>query len=203
MNEKPILFSTPMVRAILDGRKTMTRRVVKPQPQALIELNGGFHPTDDNGDFMPQSKHYADGKHFLRCVAKDFCPYGQPGDHLWVRETWALSNGIYYYLANRESPIVEKWKPSIFMPRCASRITLEITNVRVERLQDISAPDCVNEGINTQGPYDVAIYDEFSSHSIAQFAYLWDSISSKKYPWASNPWVFAIEFKRVEATNGT
>jgi hypothetical protein len=129
------------------------------------------------------------------------CPYGQVGDHLWVRETWQHNpfGGIVYKAG---SGIIDcggrGWKPSIFMPRWASRITLEITNVRVERLQDISAPDCVNEGINTQGPYDVAIYDEFSSHSIAQFAYLWDSINSKKYPWASNPWVFAIEFKRVE-----
>jgi len=187
MNERPILFSTPMVKAILDGRKTMTRRIVKPQPQYGVSqcpyVKSGWAESNDN-------------KKSCSCVPVQ--SYGQVGYRLWVRETWALSNGIYYYLANRESPIVEKWKPSIFMPRCASRITLEITNVRVERLQDISAPDCVNEGINTQGPYDVAIYDEFSSHSIAQFAYLWDSINSKKYPWASNPWVFAIEFKRVE-----
>lgn len=181
MNERPILFSTPMVKAILDGRKTMTRRVMKPQPEEGAYL----HHYEDDGIAFANPCVF----HKYRYVV---------GYRLWVRETWALSNGIYYYLANRESPIVEKWKPSIFMPRCASRITLEITNVRVERLQDISAPDCVNEGINTQGPYDVAIYDEFSSHSIAQFAYLWDSINSKKYPWASNPWVFAIEFKRVE-----
>ena len=178
MNEKPILFSTPMVRAILDGRKTMTRRVVKCD--SIVDNKpywniGGFR----EGNF----------------------PY-QVGIWLWVRETWQGTKDCISYKASDPQQVVEfnyePWRPSIFMPRWASRITLEITNVRVERLQDISAPDCVNEGINTQGPYDVAIYDEFSSHSIAQFAYLWDSINSKKYPWESNPWVFVISFKKLD-----
>jgi hypothetical protein len=171
-----------MVKAILDGRKTMTRRVMKPQPEEGAYL----HHYEDDGIAFANPCVF----HKYRYVV---------GDRLWVRETFQIvPPNMIFYKTDPENKAKTGWKPSIFMPRCASRITLEITNVRVERLQDISAPDCVNEGINTQGPYDVAIYDEFSSHSIAQFAYLWDSINSKKYPWASNPWVFAIEFKRVE-----
>lgn len=221
MTERPILFSTPMVKAILDGRKTMTRRAMKPQPQALIELNGGFHPTDDNGDFMPQSKHYADGKHFLRCVAKDFCPYGQPGDHLWVRETWCnvplKPDGKMGAIYKADGPdecdleiedgweFMGQWRPSIFMPRWASRITLEITNVRVERLNSISREDAIKEGlIHKKGVIEPDWWENGKSEGtylspVTCFEALWDSINGKTYPWSSNPFVWVIEFKRLEA----
>jgi hypothetical protein len=204
MTERPILFSTPMVKAILDGRKTMTRRAVSKNnshcgsmPFNVLDLSRAFSTISFGNQSILKAPIVEEDGTLHRIWHKR-----EVGDRLWVRETWQGTKDCISYKASDPQQVVEfnyePWRPSIFMPRWASRITLEITNVRVERLQDISAPDCVNEGINTQGPYDVAIYDEFSSHSIAQFAYLWDSINSKKYPWESNPWVWVIEFKRLE-----
>jgi hypothetical protein len=147
MTERPILFSTPMVRAILAGRKTQTRRIIKPQPQEIegLEIEAGTF------------KHYE--KTCLcvgRVITTTRCPYGKPRDSLWVRETWlewdnedlGVEPGhpsTLRYRADGEIPTV-RWKPSIFMPRWASRITLEITGIRVERLQDISEQDAKAEG---------------------------------------------------------
>jgi len=195
MRERPILFTAPMVRSLLDDRKTMTRRVMKPQPSALVDLNGGFYPTDDNGDFIPQSKHYADGGHFLRGVASDFCSYGAIGDRLWVRETvWMYSNReeIAGYVAdcgNRFEHYAHK-VPSIHMPRWASRITLEITNVRVERLHEITEEDAEKEG--------VSFTQYTNANARLHFMELWDSIYGNKYPRSSNPWVWVIEFRKVK-----
>lgn len=146
MKTRPILFSGPMVRAILEGRKTQTRRVVKPQPAHCADLPMGKDLTFASA-----------------------CPYGQPGDRLWVRETWAVGTLFDYvrpsllpkpdcesklavdYAANPRriwhSEDQGRWRPSIHMPRWASRITLEITSVRVERLQDISHKDAIAEGL--------------------------------------------------------
>ena len=121
------------------------------------------------------------------------CPYGQAGDHLWVRETfWKHETGAIFYKADNDNiRNGEKFKPSIFMPRSASRITLEITNIRVERLQEISNEDSLSEGI--------AIPDEPVHFAPREyFKILWNNINSKKYPWSSNPWVWVIEFKKVE-----
>jgi len=173
LKERPILFSAPMVRAILDGRKTQTRRVVKPQPNA------------DNWT----------GK----------CRYGQRGDRLWVRETWQ-SLVIHDGLSPSDIPVgadiqypatydgwVSKRRPSIHMPRWASRITLEITGIRVERLQDISENDAVAEGVEFWTPtVDV---DPVPSPRPA-YRLLWESINGAG-SWGLNPWVFVIEFKRV------
>lgn len=138
-----------MVQAIMAGRKTQTRRIVKPQPHDRIEDVGGFYPVDENGDYSDKSKHYANGNHFLRGFVKDFSPFGQPGDHLWVRETFYIDECDCqpFYKVSEEHPEIFKWTPSIHMPRWASRITLEITNVRVERLQDIKRDDAIKEGL--------------------------------------------------------
>ncbi|MGB3988457.1 MAG: hypothetical protein WBK67_02060 [Minisyncoccales bacterium] len=160
MKERPILFSTPMVRAISDGKKTMTRRVVKNQPpinylfvKTLISKNFLW------AKFCDPLREIAEGdeKHWVKC------PYGQVGDRLWVRETF-------------------------FMPRCASRIILEIIGIRVERLQEITEEDAISEGVDRTNT---------SIHGYAKerFEKLWDSINGKKYPWSSNPWVWVIEFK--------
>jgi hypothetical protein len=175
MKQHPILFSTPMVQAILDGRKTMTRRVMKVQPEAFC---GGV----------------------MRPLLTT-CPYGWIGDRLWVRETWQQGqrNGsdlVLFYKASHEKEVDEdiKWKPSIFMPRWASRITLEITGVRVERLQEIKEKDAKAEGSPTL---------KGCQHTLKGYRYLlsferlWDSINGKKYPWSSNPWVWVIKFKKL------
>lgn len=180
MTERPILMSGPMINAIFDGRKTQTRRVVKPQPK--WKAHNGVLAFDDR---VNRGIH---------------CPYGQPGDRLWVRETWAQhpdEAGIIWRATDPgwdDNDYGIKWKPSIFMPRWASRITLEVTSVRVERVQDITPRDVVAEGIYHEpgewGP------DEAYDHLIKGFAHLWDQINAKRgYSWDANPWVWVIGFK--------
>lgn len=218
MIERPILFSTPMVQAILVGNKTQTRRVVKPRKDLLFgcllqphELAGEVNA----GDTLN-------------------CPYGQVGDQLWVRETW---NGPFFegdlpedwreekyktpgYCVYRASGhsceyvdaddnVQQRWKPSIHMPRWASRIQLEITGIRVERLQDISGDDAECEGIESCsrcGGYgfieqggDVCDcpMPECGIDATELFKRLWESINGAG-SWDANPWVWAISFKRVE-----
>lgn len=185
MKEHPILFSGDMAKAILDGRKTQTRRIVKPQPVEVAEPSG-------NSDGLIRLKASDD------CLStwSDACPYGQAADHLWVKETFlnnALSGypPVYFYRADsKDKPEDRKWKPSIFMPRIASRITLEITAVRVERLQDISSKDALAEGVD----YDVSKPDGWP---IDRYRKLWESINGKG-SWDKNPWVWVLEFKRIE-----
>jgi len=146
MNEKPILFSGPMVRAILEGRKTQTRRVVKPAV-----------PEDRVKDCTVSISKlpFGDVTWWPKCdypvlMAGRRNPFGDPGDRLWVRETWGPCDGGVCYRASEEPAVCPdggKWKPSIFLPRWASRITLEITDVRVERVQDITDEDAQSEGI--------------------------------------------------------
>ena len=171
IKEKPILFNTEMVRAILDGRKTQTRRVVdlKKYPQYPDKL--------DSLDAI-----------FSTFPCQSGCPFGQVGDRLWVRETWATDDRKnFFYRADGETYNAGlKWKPSIHMPRAASRITLEITGVRVERLQDISEEDAIAEGI----PYQGNAFD-----TIGAFSDLWNSIYGT---WDQNPWVWVIELEKVE-----
>lgn len=208
MSERPILFSAPMVRAILGGRKTQTRRIVKPQPPAdcaPIRV-GEFHPTviDRWGDEAPGASIFGaydlDGEWGVRC------PYGQPGDLLWVREAWARDDedGCVMYRADVgkggdaddwERGRVEgapryRWRPSIHMPRWASRITLEIVAVRVERLNDISEADAEAEGA---GIPLVGHDDDFCRW---EFRALWESINDPG-SWPANSWVWVIEFKRL------
>jgi hypothetical protein len=211
--EKPILFSAPMVRAILEGRKTQTRRVIKPQPVAL----------GASGNFGLAAK-FGGGRKPLRT------PYGQPGDRLWVRETWApvdqLADRVEredpvcvgyradYSAISHESDNVHqldvthwnwehssvRWRPSIFMPRWASRLTLEVTDVRVERLQDISEKDAKAEGIDTS-IVDPSPREPINAKNYVwardAFRDLWDSINADRAPWASNPWMWVVGFRRV------
>jgi len=197
MKDHPILFSGEMVRAILEGRKSQTRRVVKGV--ALDWLQPGM--------FTP--KFVANGN--------SLCPYGNPGDRLWVRETWAVhpslnsrkpseipKNRVVYF---RADPAVNEthymWRPSIFMPRWMSRITLEIVKVRVERLQEISEEDAIAEGISDANlDDDTQLAKEHllrGSLTIDRYARLWCQINGDT-GYALNPWVWVIEFKKISLT---
>lgn len=175
MKERPILFSGPMVRAILAGKKTQTRRVVKDlrwyEPPVKVAHIGNKVGT-------PEA----------------LCPYGQPGDRLWVKETWSTTEQAGDHVADAHvvyratDPDWEtmdgwKWRPSIYMPRWASRITLEIVSVRIERLKEISESDSIAEGCPS-----------------GCFSELWQSINGDTpgKRWADNPWVWVIEFRRIE-----
>ena len=200
MKEHPILFSTEMVQAILEGRKTQTRRIFKGTTEHREPYNPAYLERWRSNDGW-----------------KQICPYGQVGDRLWVRETfkhfankWDGTNWqscITYKAGNltvydswdyepprekwwNKSTILDHWQPSIFMPRWASRITLEITDIRVERLQEITEEDAVAEGIMPeQHPFDAP--------PAMRYATLWDSINGKKHSWESNSWVWVIEFKKI------
>lgn len=198
MVERPIIFSAPMVTAILQGRKTQTRRVVKPQPE----------PVGDGGFMLP---------------LRPACPYGWKGDRLWVRETFRRYDraecACYDYCQCPPHGTVlfraddawdeAKWSPSIHMPRVASRITLEITGVRIEQLHDISEQDAIAEGIERVGGeyscspwknYLKGVLTEMNMHCSApsrSFQTLWESIHGPG-TWQENPWVWVIEFERVQ-----
>ncbi|EPK5543412.1 hypothetical protein L7L52_000387 [Klebsiella pneumoniae] len=194
MKERGMIFNAEMVRALLDGRKTQTRRIIK----------------DCTVGRDPISKFIKIGKKFIGCYPEDVpelirecCPYGVPGDRIWVRETWAEAGAsapdLKLYRANypehvpsiyENVPPAEeiRWTPSIHMPRTASRILLEITGVRVERLRSMSQDDARAEGvIAASGPMEAGL----------AFRELWDSIYGEE-SWKANPWVWVIEFKRVE-----
>ncbi|HCU2029702.1 TPA: hypothetical protein OUI23_001330 [Pseudomonas aeruginosa] len=202
--ERPILFNDQMVRAILDGRKTVTRRVMKPQP--MPSKSGGHHwPCKVHQSMLHVERELQNGEGCWCGLAEAACPYGQPGDRLWVREAWGLQVRSYgggagefivYRATNpdaiycrssegREYPV--KWKPSIHMGRHSSRILLEITAVRVERLHDLSDPGALAEGVSHS--------EMHSGDSLVDvFARLWKSIGGD---WDANPWVWVVEFKRV------
>ncbi|MBK3454968.1 MULTISPECIES: hypothetical protein [Pseudomonas] len=214
VKERPILFSAPMVRAILEGRKTVTRRAVKIQPH--IDASGNFCVGSSNygqdGYGKPVTKHFVNG-----C-----CPYGKPGDRLWVRETWycdhfevmrgpylkpdnldigeALDDGTLVYAADGLTPYEQEqptWKPSIHMPRWACRILLEITDVRVERLQDITYEQAAAEGVHRGPLREWCASDEGGAchkYPVPAFRDLWQSVGGN---WDANPWVWVVEFKRV------
>lgn len=179
MKERPIIFSTEMVRAILNDRKTQTRRVIKPQPLSLNPyLRGNASIEIDIGQ-----------KHKPQWIK---CPYGQPGDRLWVRESWHIDEddpqNPYYKAEEKHPEIFPKWNSPIHMPRWASRITLEITKVRVERLQEISEYNALKEGCQS----------ELMFSARTNFIGLWNSLHKKEYRWEDNPWVWVVSFKRVK-----
>lgn len=233
MRERPILFSAPMVRAILDGRKTQTRRVVKPVGRdadfVLVErqhASGWWPYRSDDGESMFHTVRV--GTKLYQDETPLSCPFGAVGDRLWVRENgWErpertpkmMRDGAdtwerYYYDAdgyNTDSDAEQfkswgfKRRPSIYMPRWASRITLEITGVRVERLQDISEADAIAEGVKrfpgVARDDDVAAFSrigpvDFDSFPIARYAVLWESINGAR-SWDANPWVWVVEFRRI------
>jgi hypothetical protein len=208
MKERPILFSAPMVRAILEGRKTQTRRVVKPprNRDSFVVLNHGEgwwpYQSDDG-----ESEVCSDGNE-----RPYNSPYGQPGDRLWVREAFrfydsrtecacydpcncARDNGKPIYRATADCSGEYKWKPSIHMPRWASRITLEIVSVRVERLNEIRPADCIAEGIEVGDFADIQHDCANGISLVDRFCALWESINGAG-SWQQNPWVWVIEFRR-------
>ncbi|MEA4737955.1 hypothetical protein VBP95_24565 [Klebsiella pneumoniae] len=235
MKERGMIFNGEMVRAILDGRKTQTRRIIAPQPADDIER--GIFPNPEVIGWKSSRRH----KH--GSTTAHFCHYGKPGDRIWVRETWGVvshafsddglmidwvpdrpataihempfGNGYYsgyaIYAADGDFTWGDDdgyedgrscWKPSIHMPRAASRILLEITDVRAERLNTISEEDARAEGIidggclNCGEPEPCGCANPEPDATDA-FAYLWQSIYGQE-SWNANPWVWVIEFKRVE-----
>ena len=194
--EFPILFSAPMVRAILDGRKTQTRRVVKPQPNVVHAIYN--------------DASIATNLLFRKCDQRIHCPYGQPGNRLWVRETWARDDedGAVMFRADcglggdaddwqrgiNDGAPRYRWRPSIHLPRWASRILLEVIAVRVERLQDISEADALTEGVTFSVPVKPSRAERMARDAYAE---LWESINGTG-SWDANPWVWVIEFKRVQ-----
>ncbi|MEB8380657.1 MULTISPECIES: hypothetical protein [Acinetobacter] len=213
MNEHPILFSTEMVQAILTGRKTQTRRVVKSE---LIIEQAEFER--GNRPNVIQSEPS------LQYWTENSCPFGQVGDRIWVRETWHVEPNVTGWSMNENEPctgwieykaggskevtapnfdavqrcfpkgevdwdfLPYSWRPSIFMPRWACRLILEITNIRIERLNDISEADCVKEGIGS------ALLRDCKK---PKFMQLWESINGNG-SWNKNPWVWVVEFKIIQ-----
>jgi hypothetical protein len=227
MKEKGILFSTEMVKAILDGRKTQTRRTIKPQPAAqLYSVNMGYW-----------SEKPEDLKHpYVKC------PYGEVGDLLYVRETWADWRGLNYGFAYKADGFIsrngawecdtphklhdveriEKWSPSLFMPKKAARIWLKVREVRVERLHDISPDDAGDEGVEYwnvdadafEGGELVADYKNYTweddpqsqdyhfptfANPVDSYRTLWESINGAE-SWNANPWVWVISFEVISKT---
>ncbi|WP_289241972.1 hypothetical protein [Delftia sp.] len=203
MKERPILFSGPMVRALLAGTKTQTRRVA--QVENTLGIDSILAPRRAGGHaatyLLPDQA----------AEAAACCPYGQPGDRLWVREAfmhepadcWEASVSIpcrpaetVYRADFPNSQPGEGWKPSIHMPRNPGRILLEITSVRIERLQDISEQDAAAEGVATWAPGALSP-ESLNADPSDQFRWLWCSINGPD-SWGANPWVWVVEFKRVQ-----
>ncbi len=210
---RPIIFSSEMVRAILDGKKSQTRRIIKPQPEKRSGAMFWESPRYDNGD----------GVHYLHTneeaairLMESACFYGISGDRLWCKETFAMradidwrkqpKKALHYCKYKATQPEFEPdnpmnfhrwdgWKSSRFMPRCLSRITLEITKVRVERLQDITPEECDAEGIRLP---DTEMFPLCNSGSkvVAAYRRLWDSLHGKG-AWEKNSWVWVIEFRKL------
>lgn len=189
MQERPLLFSAPMVRAILEGKKTQTRRVVKGLALDWLTPPVAFSPA-----FVASAEN------------RPICPYGYAGDRLWVRETWHRwpNPPGYIYRADVVDQLLDTpksgWRPSIFMPREACRLLLEISGVRVERLQEISDDDVMAEGLGRPLPpaggegFEIAGPRERLGYRL-----LWDALNAKRgYSWADNPWVWVLEFKRTD-----
>jgi hypothetical protein len=230
VSEKPIIFSGEMVRAILDGRKTQTRRVIKPQPVEWVkaitfnEYLGEWQYLGYEGGMVTSSTGFP-GQKPLKC------PYGKPGDRLWVRKTWRRSfsqfgqlpdgiefkaNNLLVYFDKSDSGVQAKnaateknlprdgrWRPSIHMPRWASRITLEITDIRVERVQNISFEDCRAEGCREDFKIDATgcPFECTGTHYGEKYHFieLWNSINAKRgYGWYVNPWVWVVEFRVIK-----
>ncbi|MGT3215025.1 morphogenetic protein [Yersinia enterocolitica] len=204
MNEKPILFNADMVNAILSGRKTQTRRIMKVQPQVTEQRLRELGAWQD-GFNLSQQVNAAFQAGFIDVS----CPLGKPGDQLWVRETWNKHGGLLTYRADHDwieemrkaTVCPAKWVPSIHMPRWASRINLLITGVRVERLRDISQEDAQAEGMELTG-WRPTYSDPDSGGEYEtpydNFAELWISIYGEE-SWQANPWVWVINFERMEA----
>lgn len=211
MTDHPMLFSPPMVRALLEGRKTQTRRILKPRREVL---DGKFYPLYVNGVRSGSSTHPEFSNVALdgdRPLWMGTSPY-VPDDRIWCRETWSGDYGVrdvrpserpeflqgpiwYWADGNPVDGDWEKPRPGIHMPRWASRLTLTITEVRVQRLMEISERDAIAEGCaGVLGPnHDFP--DEWDPSPEEEYRELWESLNAKRAPWADNPWVCAISFE--------
>lgn len=196
VKERPILFNGSMVKAILIGMKTESRRVIKPQPDGW--------PVFHDGEWWQAKNAYIHQDVRIRC------PYGIPGNRLWVRETHGLCKfpgtetsfghtKVLYRADGETSYDIGKWRPSIHMQRWASRITLEVISIKVRRIQSILPSETVKEGMATE--------QHISEETRIRFAYdrfpeLWNSINAKRgFGWDVNPWVWVIEFRKVDQNN--
>jgi hypothetical protein len=216
MKERPILFNGEMVRAILDGRKTQTRRVIKPVTMKILEVAAR---AGECSGFMHTGVLRKHDLSYLRL----FSPFGQPGDRLWVREAWRVlndfdrckpsdvskdslvhyqaDNGLSYetLIFNHNDGRFGRWRPSIHMPRWASRITLEVRDVRVERVQEISEEDAKAEGDKERSGFPEYHVHGAKCH-VNWFRDLWNSINEKRgFGWDENPFVWVVEFKKGQA----
>lgn len=213
MKERPILFGAPMVRAILAGTKTQTRRIVKPQPGGGLPDRAPVKPyacPDGRWNWVIPETGMGTGDPFP-------CPYGQSGDRLWVRETWDAPPGVdnraeAIYRADltdaqiaeerealrefaRDAPGRRTWRPSIHMPRAFSRITLELTSVRVERLRDISEQDARAEGVE---PDFGNAHTHAGNDHRRSFFRLWNEINGGDYAGTDERWAWVLAFRRLE-----
>ncbi|UYW74117.1 hypothetical protein OFY05_00745 [Pseudocitrobacter faecalis] len=191
MKERGMIFNAEMVRAILDGRKTQTRRVMKPQPEQCPR-GGHWWPSNVFKTMLHVENEIQNGEGGWGGLVGDACPFGKPGDRIWVRETFGDCGVRLVYRADTDDGArckVNRWTPSIHMPRWASRILLEITDVRVERLNDISECDAKAEGAPTECTL-------IGDKHYPGFRSLWKSIYGDD-SWQANPWVWVIEFKVI------
>lgn len=263
MKEHPIIMAAESVRAIIDGRKTMTRRVMEPQPYVSDSNPPTFRDAERGDlfvcpDLLPTTERRGfviaecEGPGQWHCMgqrqfADKHCPYGAPGDRLWVREKFCSpENGIVGYWADAEcgawmgdggggrvwmhhgvimeSPAYEqrfqndqrwrtfgigkyggRWRSPVHMPRWASRLTLEVVSVRVERVQSISEADAIAEGVDVMFNTKMRAIGDPRALTVRQraFGMVWDHFNAKRgYPWESNPWVWVIEFKRLQSNHG-
>lgn len=221
--EKPIIFSTDMVKAIIDGRKTQTRRLIQPKKKNAEGFKVGKRVHSNE---VYSVWEIDENEHEICDLA---CPYGQSGDTLWVREPFSYLEPEHFFRGSRfvykadidwDSEEVRQdyikagypyqWKPSIYMPREAARLFLKIKSIRVERLQDITEEDALAEGSfldrctcsqmsrkNDDTPIKKMFHQTWCCIHGYEFSSLWDSINGKKHPWNSNPWVWVIEFEKI------
>ena len=211
MNVKPILFNTEMVRSILDGRKTVTRRAIKPQPKSkLCYTFAGSHKKDiGRWEYPSKTAHEFWGEEFKLTddiaeeeLKKKWNPPYHADDILYVRETWAQAAAhTFFYRADKTIQNI-LWRPSIHMPKEAARIFLKVTNVRVERLQDIDDDQAKEEGANWKNGKNVGFEEKMRRSAVERFAEIWNSTIKKsdldRYGWDANPWVWVIGFERCE-----
>lgn len=213
---KPILFSTAMVEAIIAGRKTQTRRIIKPKPAAETDISYmPNEPLNWTGEWFPYKWETEEGETICNH------PKYNVGDILWVRETWRLTDFLhpsddnygFVYKASENGRLWQssdeewKWRPSLFMPKEACRLFLEVTNVRTERLQSISEEDAIAEGVDME--FDTYLdYEQKNTlgsyyllSAIDSYESLWAKINGQK-SWDENPYVWAITFKLVECPQG-
>ncbi len=217
MKERPIIMSAESVRAILAGRKTQMRRVVNGLTLPRCGKITEFGPSSTRGydwTFRRRDMCWCD---LTTAELMGRCPYGVHGDRLWVRETWAYVDGEVWYRTDMDWPRVDgvRLRPSIHMPRWASRFLLEITSLRAERVQGISYEDAIAEGMPNAGDFHAPtaeaggvcrrVYQDSQGRRCtifgakAEFANFWDRLNARRgHPWEANDWVWIIEFRRIE-----